>query len=106
MSTVVISEPTNLRGLAEELANHLKANHRVRKLHGPVLLRSDWTSWEIRFDYQGLSRHFLYEIQRIDGMDLIRRALFAGTNGELMVRVPDETNSTVLTNKIYYPSHG
>lgn len=95
-----------LRTLALDLKGFLLKYHRVTDVRGPDALSDDWRNWEIRFKHRGLARHYVYHVQRVDPIATMYQALRADTNGELLVRVPDADQTSLLMNAIYYPPHG
>jgi len=95
----------DVRTLALDLKNFLVKYHRVTDIQGPTALSADWRDWEIYFAHRGLVRHYIYHVQRQDPIATMYQALRADTNGELLVRIPNEQQNALLTNEIYYPPH-
>ena len=58
-------------------------------------------SFEIRFAFKGERRVFRYYVEALDDPATVRDTLRVHTNGELMVRVPDEYGH-IVANEIYY----
>ena len=95
----------DLRTLALDLKNFLVKYHRVTDIQGPAPLSDDWRGWEIYFTHRGLKRHYFYRVQRQDPIATMYQVLRADTNGELLVRIPNEQQNALLENTIYYPPH-
>lgn len=96
----------DLRTLALDLKNFLVKYQRVTDVRGPEPLVPDWRIWELYFTHRGIKRHYIYRVERADPIATMYQALRADTNGELLVRIPDEQATGLLTNTIYYPPHG
>ncbi len=104
-----------LRALAHDLKDFLLKQHRVTNVRGPEPLAmatskpgaDEWRNWEIRFTHRGIPRHYVYHVQRVDPMGTMFQALRTETNGELLVRIPEDQSATALVaNTLYYPPHG
>jgi len=67
--------------------------------------------FELRFTYKGQARRFRYFMEGPDDAQTVLGTLRVHTNGELMIRVPNE-HGNLLPNDIYYdnrtatPGHG
>jgi hypothetical protein len=72
-----------------------------RRLPLPPALRGTAPSFEIRFIYKGQPRLFRYLLEQVDDTQAILSTLRVHTNGELLVRVPNE-HGQLLPNEIYY----
>lgn len=58
-------------------------------------------SFEIRFLYKGQQREFLYFVEQQDDPRTILNTFRVHTNGELLVRIPNE-HGQLMPNEIYY----
>jgi hypothetical protein len=67
----------------------------------PPALRGTDPSFEIRFTYKGQPRIFRYYIEQVDDVETVLNTLRVHSNGELLVRVPNEYGQ-LLPNEIYY----
>lgn len=67
----------------------------------PPLGRPRQADFELRFTYKGQARRFRYFMEGWDDAQTILGTLRVHTNGELMVKVPNE-HGTLLPNDIYY----
>lgn len=67
----------------------------------PPALRGSRPSFDIRFTYKGQPRLFRYFLEQADDTEAILSTLRVHSNGELMVRVPNEYGQ-LLPNEIYY----
>jgi hypothetical protein len=109
----------NVRSIADDIARWLTRKAGVRDV-GPPLLTPRSTarrglpfprppflpkiphpSFEIQFMFKGETRLFRYIIEQFDDIEAIKDTLRVHTNGELMVRVPDEFGA-LMPNVIYY----
>ena len=95
-----------LSKLALDLKDFLVKYQRVTNIRGPQPLSPNWRSWELYFTHRGMQRHYIYRVERQDPMTTMYQALRADTTGELLVRIPGEQLSSLMTNVIYYPPHG
>ena len=107
---------TDMTTIADSLARYFRALAGVSEVRGPLFtparpakrrlpvprfLSKQGAAFEISFIYKNEPRTFRYYI---DGKDDLRAAgeiLRAHSNGELMVRVPDDYGH-VVPNDIYY----
>ncbi len=96
----------DLRTLALDLKEFLVKFKRATDIEGPDPLDAEWLSWEIRFTHKGQRRHYVYRVQRRDSTGAMLRALRAETNGELLVRIPNDLSTGLHANYIFYPPHG
>lgn len=71
------------------------------RLPKPPALRGPAPSFEIRFIYKEQPRTFRYFLEQPDDMQAILSTLRVHTNGELLVRVPNQYGQ-LLPNEIYY----
>lgn len=67
----------------------------------PPALRRPEPSFEIHMIYKGQARQFRYFFEQIDDEATMMSILRVHTNGELMVRVPNEFGQP-MANDIYY----
>jgi hypothetical protein len=67
----------------------------------PPALRIPNPSFELHFTFKGQPRLFRYFIEQADDPEAILTTLRVHTNGELLVRVPNEYGQ-LLPNEIYY----
>jgi hypothetical protein len=68
----------------------------------PFLTAPASPAFELHLTYKGERRVLRYFIEAIDDLTLVCDTLKVHTNGELMVRVPDEYGSALRPNDIYY----
>jgi hypothetical protein len=103
--------------IAQDLARWLQTRPGVRDVHvaqaearrggllgrlpKPPALRGTEPSFEIRFHYKGQPRIFRYFLEQTDDTEAILGTLRVHSNGELLVRVPNEYGQ-LLPNEIYY----
>ena len=67
----------------------------------PPLGKPRQADFELRFTYKGQARRFRYFMEGRDDAQTVLSTLRVHTNGELMVKVPNE-HGTLLPNDIYY----
>lgn len=67
----------------------------------PPLGKARQPDFELRFTYKGLARRFRYFMEDQGDPQTVLATLRVHTNGELMIKIPNE-HGTLVPNDIYY----
>jgi hypothetical protein len=107
----------DLKSIAADLARWLASKPGVKDVqvvtpppparHGklprpPFLTPPPSPSFELHLTYKGQRRVLRYFIEAVDDPKVVRETLKVHSNGELLVRVPDEYGAMLRPNDIYY----